>query len=153
MKNFLIGSSIFIVVVLFALRIVFIKSGGAKEEREWFVRNLKYEFSSEVDSVIMLRGDVGPGRLVCHLTGGNPDSTREDSLNHHLKDHKSLQFISHRNGRLLEFIILGAQNFIAGDSVHVSSENNSIRFFRNRKELSADPLSIMLEARGNMFVF
>lgn len=151
-KTLLIAASIVIVLFL-VFRPVYIKFSSGKEEKVWYARQLHYDFSARVDTVIMLRGDVGLGKIVCHLTGGKPDPAVEDSLNQQLKRHKSLRLLLPVRHNQLEFIIPGAEHYRPGDSLVVNSASNTISFFRNGAELSIHELSTALEARGNPFVF
>lgn len=152
MKTFLLISGI-LVVCLLGFRILYVKMNGGTTEREWYTSHLHYDFSARVDSVVMLRGDVGLGKIICSLTKGKPSLTVEDSLGRHLTHHKSLRLLLPPSGNNLEFILMGAEHITPGDSIIVHSGNDIIRFFRNGSMFYQNELSTTLEARGNPFTF
>lgn len=122
-------------------------------ERQWYTSHLHYDFSVRVDSIHMLHGDVGLGRVSCTITRGNPSGTVEDSLNHHLTHHDWLQFLVPGSGRNREFIIMRAEFLKPGDSVSVNSTRDFIQFFRQGAMYYSNELSTTVEARGNPFTF
>jgi hypothetical protein len=152
-KTLLIVASILLIVFLLGSRLVYTKFSGGKEERVWYARQLRYNFSARIDTVIMLRGNVGLGKIVCRLMEGKPNPAIEDSLNQQLKRHRSLRLLMPLRQNQLEFLIPGAEHYLPGDSLLVNSASNTISFFRNGTELSVHELSAMLEARGNPFTF
>jgi len=109
------------------------------EEREWFVRGLRYEFSAQVDSVRMLNENTG--RLWCRVTSGNPQSHREDSLKRLFKEHDMLYLIFRQSGDSILFLIPNGKLVMKGDSVQVSSEKNTIQFFRDGKQVATNRLT------------
>ena len=68
---------------------------GLQEEREWFTKALRYEFSARVDGIRMFNAHTG--RLQCQLTGGDPQVHREDSLKNLFKEHDMLYLIFRRS--------------------------------------------------------
>jgi len=66
-KTLLIVAAISIVVFL-SLRVLRSKFSGGKEERAWYGQQLGYDFSAQVDTVIMLKGDVGLGKVIFDLS-------------------------------------------------------------------------------------
>jgi len=122
---------------------------GMTEERAWFAKALRYEFSAQVDSIHMFNPHTG--RLRCTLTAGNPQTHREDSLKSLFKLHDMLYLIFKRSGDSITFIVPNGDLVLVGDSVRVSSENNSIRFFRNGQPVASDQLSNTLTGYGRPF--
>ncbi len=119
------------------------------KEREWFAKALRYEFSAQVDSVRMLNENTG--RLWCRLTSGNPQSHREDSLKRLFKEHDMLYLIFHQSGDSIIFLVPNGNLVAKGDSVRVSSEKNTIQFFREGKQVATDQLSKTLTGFGRPF--
>lgn len=119
------------------------------EEREWFVKALRYEFSAQVDSVRMFNKNTG--RLWCRLTAGNPRVHREDSLKRSFKEHDMLYLIFHRSADTIIFIVPNGNLVAKGDSVRVSSQENTIRFFRNGEVVATDQLSTTLTGYSRPF--
>lgn len=151
-KNLLLVAGILIVLML-AFRLAYVKMNGGMTERRWYTSQLHYDFSARVDSVIMLRGNVGLGKIVCSLTRGNPNPALEDSLNRHLTHHKTLRLLLPATSNKVEFIFMGAERLAPGDSVIVNSKGDGIRFFRSGTLVYINELSTTLEARGNPFTF
>ena len=69
-KTLLVLGGIGLLCVLLVVRLVFKQRSGTSEEREWFTRALRYEFSAQVDSVWMLNQNTG--KIWCRLTSGDP---------------------------------------------------------------------------------
>lgn len=122
---------------------------GMIEEREWFAKALRYEFSARVDSIRMF--NAHSGRLQCHLTSGDPQVHREDSLKSLFKAHDMLYLIFRRSADTITFIIPNGDLVAIGDSVRVSSKNNSIQFFRYGKQVATDSLTNTLTGFGRPF--
>src|SRR6187431_734656 len=96
MKTFLIFAGIGLVCILLMIRFFFSEFNSGDKEREWFVQNLRYEFSIEVDTVQIYYGTRG--QLSGHVTTGDPKFYREDSLQNSLKKHERLWLLNkHRN--------------------------------------------------------
>jgi len=151
-KTLLLLAGILIVLML-AFRLAYVKMNGGMTERLWYTQHLQYDFSAKVDSVIMLKGNVGLGKIICSLTRGNPNPVLEDSLNRHLTHHKTLRLLLPATKDKVEFIFMGAERLAPGDSVIVNSEGDAIQFFRNGTMVYINELSTTLEARGNPFTF
>ncbi len=132
-KALLILGSIGLLCVLLVVRLFYKQNNNMSEEREWFVKGLRYEFSAQVDSVRMLNENTG--RLWCRVTSGNPQSHREDSLKRLFKEHDMLYLIFRQSGDSIIFLIPNGKLIMKGDSVQVSSEKNTIQFFRDGKQV------------------
>jgi hypothetical protein len=148
-KTLLILGGIGLLFMLLVVRLFFVQHNSMGEEREWFAKALHYEFSAQVDSIRMFNKSTG--KLWCRLTSGDPQIHREDSLKRSFKDHDMLYLIFHRSADSIIFIIPNG-NFVAtGDSVRVSSEKNTIQFFRGKKQVASDQLSNTLTGFGRPF--
>lgn len=149
-KTLLILGCIALVCGLLIIRLFFRQQSSFVSEREWFAKSLRYEFSAKVDTVWKFNEQTG--RLRCLVTEGNPQIHREDSLKPMFKEHDMLYLIYQRSGDSIIFIIHNHANLVAaGDSVRVSSRNNSIQFFRDGKQLAIDSLSDALTGFGRPF--
>jgi hypothetical protein len=148
-KTLLILGGIGLLCVLLIVRSFYKQSNSQSEEREWFVNALRYEFSAQVDSIRMLNDYTG--RLSCLLNSGNPQVDREDSLKLLFKEHDMLYLIFKRSGDSITFLIPNAHLVAKGDSVVVSSEQNTIQFFREGSQITNDPLSNALTGFGRPF--
>lgn len=148
-KTLLILGGIGLLCVLLIVRSFYKQGNKQSEEREWFVKALRYEFSAEVDSIRMLNDNTG--RLWCRLTSGDPQVDREDSLKRLFQEHDMLYLIFKRKADTITFLIPNANLVSEGDSVAVSSEKNTIQFFRGAKQVANDPLSNTLTGFGRPF--
>jgi hypothetical protein len=149
-RTILILSGIALVMLLLIARLIFKQNSGATDERKWFVKALRYEFSAQVDSVWMF--NPGAGRLRCLLTSGDAQINREDSLKRIFKQHDMLYLIFKRSADSITFILPNHANLVAkGDSVRVSSHENRIQFFRAGKPVVTDSLSEILTGYSRPF--
>jgi hypothetical protein len=148
-KTLLIIGGIALLCLLLIVRLFSRQHSSMTDEREWFVKALRYEFSARVDSIRMLNENTG--RLWCRVTAGNPQSHREDSLKPMFKEHDMLYLIFKQKGDSILFLVPNANDLSKGDSVRVSSENNTIQFFRDGKPLAKDQLTTTLTGFGRPF--
>jgi hypothetical protein len=149
-KTLLIFTGIALVCGLLIIRLFFQQKSGFENEREWFAKAVRYEFSATVDSVWMYNNHSG--KLRCLLTQGNPQIDREDSLKRLFKEHDMLYLVYERTGDSILFILPDHAGHVAiGDSVRVSSRQNNIRFFREGKPVIEDSLSKVLTGFGRPF--
>src|SRR5215208_4736727 len=130
-KTLLILGGIALLCALLVGRLLFRQRDSFIDERAWFAKAVRYEFSAVVDTVWMLNEHTG--RLRCLLTEGDPQIEREDSLKPLFKEHDMLYLIYQRSADSIIFLLPEhADRVEKGDSVRVSSQRNSIQFFRNR---------------------
>jgi len=148
-KTLLILGGIGLLCMLLVVRLFFVQHNGMNEEREWFAKALRYEFSAQVDSIRMFNKTTG--KLWCRLTSGDPQTNREDSLKQSFKEHDMLYLIFHRSADSIIFIVPNGNLVSKGDSVRVSSEKNTIEFFRDKKQVATDQLSNTLTGFGRPF--
>lgn len=148
-KTLLVLGGIALLGMLLVARLFFKQSTGMSNEREWFTKALRYEFSASVDSISMLNKNTG--KLWCVLTSGNPQVHREDSLKALFKEHDMLYLIFKRSGDTIVFIVPNGFQVAKGDSVRVSSEDNTIQFFRDKKQVATDQLSATLTGFSRPF--
>jgi hypothetical protein len=148
-KTLLILGGIGLVCTLLIARLFFAQHNRVEEEREWFVKNVRYEFSARVDSVELVNEHVG--RLSCRILSGNAQTSREDSLKRFFKEHDMLYFIFQHSGDSILFIVRDAQLVNKNDSIRVSSGNNSIQVFREGQQIAIDKLSNILTGFGKPF--
>lgn len=148
-KTLLILAGIGLVCLLLIVRLFSKRSTSLESEREWFAKALRYEFSAHVDSIRMFNEHTG--KLWCRLTDGDPQVHREDSLKKLFKEHDMLYLIFQRSADSIVFIVPNGDLVAKGDSVRVSSQENSISFFRDGKRVATDKLSATLTGFGRPF--
>ncbi len=124
-RPILIGAT---VVAVLALSLVYKQYAGYNDEIDWYTASLDYDFSVRVDS-IETYNERGTGFLLCSLTSGRLNASREDSLDTHLKAYKRLRLLRFDNGRIK--IFMGAAGgFKPGDSIHINSGENTFTISR-----------------------
>ena len=148
-KTLLILGGVGVASLLMIARLFFRQDNRMTSEREWFASALRYEFSAQVDSVRMFNQHTG--RLWCRITEGDPQIDREDSLKRLFKEHDMLYLIFHRSADSIIFIVPNGNMVAKGDSVRVSSQKNTIQFFRDGKQVATDRLSETLTGYGRPF--
>src|SRR5688572_6684279 len=146
-KTLLILGGIGLLCILLVVRLFFRQKNSMTEERGWFTKALRYEFSAQVDSVWMLNQNTG--KIWGRLTSGDPQIHREDSLKRLFKEHDMLYLIFHRSGDSIIFLVPNGKLVLKG--VSVSSERNTIQFFWDKKKVATDQLSTTLIGYGRPF--
>jgi hypothetical protein len=144
MKTFFILAGIGLVCLLLVVRLFFAAQSGQEKEREWFVRSLGYEFSVAVDSVQQYRRSFVNGRI----TAGKPRLYREDSLKNSLTKHGNLLLVTSYRNDSIRFAVEIAGGIRKGDSIRISSKENSITVFRFGKQVASTPFSGALNGWG-----
>lgn len=148
-KTLLILGGIALLCVLLIVRSFYRQNSKMDDERAWFVKSVGYEFSARVDSIRMLNEDTGT--LWAVLTSGDPRHEREDSLKQLFEEHDMLYLIFKRSGDTIRFLVPDAKPIQKGDSVRVSSTNNTIQFFHDDKQVATDELTDALTGFGRPF--
>jgi hypothetical protein len=148
-KTLLIFGGIGLLCFLLVVRLIFKQKNSFEDEREWFAKELRYEFSARVDSVRMHNESMG--KLWCRITSGDPQVDREDSLKRSFKEHDMLYLIFYRSDDSITFLHPNSKLVAKGDSVRISSEKNTIQFFRDKKQIVYDQLSEVLTGFGKPF--
>ena len=149
-RTVIILIGIALLLLLLIVRLLFKQNSSVTDEREWFVKALRYEFSAQVDCVWMFNPNAG--RLRCLLTAGDPQIYREDSLKRSFKQHDMLYLIFKRSTDSITFVLPNHANLVAkGDSMRVSSRENIIQFFRAGEPVVTDSLSETLTGFSRPF--
>lgn len=149
-RTVLILIGIALLMLLLTARIIFKQKNSVTDERKWFAKALRYEFTAQVDSVWMFNQNAG--RIRCLLTSGDPQTGREDSLKRLFKHHDMLYMIFKRSADSITFVLPNHANLLAkGDSVRVCSRENSIQFFRAGKPVVTGSLSETLTGFSRPF--
>lgn len=134
MKNQIIIIIALVLVLLAGIRLLLKTKNEIDDEKVSYVRNLDYNFSGKVDSIIAV-GKNGRGFLVCRLTGGNINPTVEDRLNQRLAHHKWMRFLFFKPNGQPRILLRDISNYHVGDSVVVNSENDKFAVYRNGKSM------------------
>jgi hypothetical protein len=149
-RTILILIGIALLMFLLTVRFLFKQHSGAADERKWFIKSLRYEFSARVDSVLMFNQNAG--RLRCLLTTGDPHTDLEDSLKRFLRHYDMLYLIFKRSEDSITFVLPNHTSLVLkGDCVRVSSRGNKVQFFRAGKPVVIDSLTETLTGYGRPF--
>lgn len=144
MKTFLILAGVALVCLLLIIKIFFSEFNSHEKEREWFIRNLRYEFSVAVDSVQRQNRTFVDG----WVTAGNPKFYREDSLKNSLEEHEKLMLVNRYRNDSVRFIVKLPEEIRKGDSIRISSKDNSITVFRGGNLVTKAKLSELIIGWG-----
>jgi hypothetical protein len=152
-RRIILYSAIGVILVgLLVFRLIFKqkkKFDRFDEEREWYVKNLNYDFSAKVDTVALdhPNQNYSPGMVVCILTRGDLNYRTEDSLKRKLEHHKRLRFNEMKESGYIRFVMPSANRFVQGDCVVVNSDSNRLEFYREKARFYKADLSALLTAK------
>jgi len=111
------------------VRFYFLHMEGARNERLWYVKKLHYEFSTEIDSLLVLPKDRG--WIYFHITDGEVNKAVERNLNRRLKYNGNLRFVVDR-GTTLAILTSDAGKYALGDSLRITADRDLIEVYRNK---------------------
>lgn len=146
-RSLLILGSIAIISILLIVRLVFVHKNKLGEEKKWFAKSLQYEFSVTIDS-IFLYNQYG-GRVMAHVTNGNPQFYREDSLKNHFEEHSMMYFVYRHSGDSVTFVLPFANKLKEGDSLRISSSADKMIIFRAGKLVTPELFSTSIVGYGS----
>jgi hypothetical protein len=126
-----------IVILLLAVRAIYIKAHRGEKERAWYMAQLHYDFSARIDSV------EKPRRAFIHITNGKFDRQRERELQFELKHHGRLGVVVSEGGQLELLVPYKAE---ANDSVYVNSDQDILSLYHHGQLVVSRPLSHSLRA-------
>jgi hypothetical protein len=144
MKKILIIAGSIVVLILLAINAIRQNISGQEEERQWFLDQLDYEFSGEVDSIRIVREKLGFVRF--HLTRGEATPHTENKLNRKLKDVNSIYLLMFRPENKIDIITRSPLLLKKGDSLVVNSDQDQMVFYRKGKEIAKDKISSITRA-------
>jgi len=146
MKQWTIISISILVLFLLTIRMCKRRIDNAKDEKQWYIDNLHFDFSGSVDSVQSFPGNRG--RLFFHITNGDMKRTTEYGLNKQLEFNGELQLIRRTADRKLTiFIRNDIDKFQKGDSITINTDEGKIKNFRNQELISEKELISSLSGR------
>jgi hypothetical protein len=119
-----------VLLLLATVRLVLKTKNEIDSEKVSYVRDLDYNFSAEVDSIVTV-GKKGRGFLVCRLIEGNVNPTVEDRLNQQLTHYEWMRFLFFKPNGQPQIFLENISNYRAGDSVSVNSRNDKFVVYRN----------------------
>ncbi len=142
----IITGSIFVIALLI-VRLIFTQAANSREEKKWYVTQLRLDFSAKVDSVKIFNKKTG--LVFFHLTRGSIIKQAEKRLNKKLKYNGNLRFLYFTKTDEIEIVTSNAALYTAGDSLSVNTDLNSIIIYRNGGE--AARAEVVESLRGRPF--
>jgi len=128
-------------LILAFVRLLLKTENEFEGERQAYVRNLNYNFSSKIDSIIVVSRKNGRGFLVCELTNGKLTGVLEDSLNQHLKNHEWMRFLFFNSEGHAQIFLENIFNYHVGDSVYINSSTDKLNVYRDEKPIFESSVS------------
>ena len=125
---------------------VYNKVDSIEKEKEWYLSQLKYDFSSTLDTVVFVKGNAGKGKLYCRVGKGAFNYSIEDSLASHLKHFDKLCFNDMKEPGFVCITISESERYKKGDSITVNSIVDEVKIFREGVEIYSDKVSNTLDA-------
>jgi hypothetical protein len=117
-----------------------------KNEHHWYLSQLNFEFSAEIDT-------VWNRHIVFHATRGNLNSEREAVVNTRLKHNGFAALFSYGEDNHVALMIDSAFMYKKGDSLYVNTAIDRIRIYRNHKILSEKSLVKSIRAKPYKDIF
>jgi len=137
MKRKTTGIIVIGILTLLLIRQGYLHMAGRKEEKAWYVSELHYKCSVQIDSVIR------PGRALLRVTGGDLNVDREWQLKPRLRIHRILHLALAKDS-LYDMRI--PTEAMVGDSVYINSDDDHLSVFRNGQLVLTVPLTSSLRA-------
>lgn len=138
-KKWTLGVGIVTVVLLLVYRLFTIHVDGIKTEKAWFLGELNYEFSGEIDTLI------NPNHILFHVTHGHLDTQREQKLSKMLRYWGQLKLFCYEGDRV-EMLVGGAP-YHRGDSLYLNTDENVVRIYRAKGLIKEFPITGLLRGR------
>jgi len=114
---------------------------GVRNEREWYVKELGFEFSGKVDTVIW------PSNLLIGNIKGEIDFGKEERLREDLQYNGMLDLFLYHPNEIVELNIDSAWTYRKGDSVYINCRENVVRTYRGDKLLGQKQLIRSIRGR------
>jgi hypothetical protein len=147
-RHLRIGATLFlslITIFIIGVRVMKNRDNEERGQREWYSKQLHYEFGTKADTVINLKQRWGYGEIYFTDPEGRVDLAIEDSLNTAMDS--KIRFITQTYGGRLKFVIQNSTDYLTGDSLYVDAKKNQILIFRDRKLISEHQISSSLTTR------
>lgn len=129
------------VLILLTVRMFAHHVNGVRNEKVWYLEQLGFEFSGELDSA------GWPGRVLFHVTGGHLDTEKESEIKEQLKYNGMLDLLLYEDNGKLDLVIPDPHHYLPGDSLYLNSKLKVVRFYRDGKLLGEHDLVKSLRGR------
>lgn len=135
MKYWIYGILGAIVMFLLVVRLIYTSATKQEEEKKWYIKQLDYDFSARVDSILY------KGVAVIQITGGKFNPRKEKQLRRQLKEHERMFIVASGDGHQKMRVPFAA---LKGDSVYVNSSDDVLSLYRGDSLLISRPLNVSL---------
>lgn len=102
-------------------------------EKKWYLEQLEFEFSAQVDTVLL--HTKYHGLVLFHVTEGDVNREMEDRLNEQLVHHAGLRLLTFKSNDQVEFFSKMAYQYRRGDSLRVNTGKDQLLIFRKNKKI------------------
>jgi len=116
------------------------------DQKEWFIKELRYDFSAQIDSIDHF--DNSDAYLICHLTKGQIKDGIEDSLNEFVTHYGHLRLLLGKPPEQMRIWTRTSNKYQVGDSVCLRSTEDVIEFFRYGRIIDQTTMNKALDVRG-----
>lgn len=116
---------------------------GMKDEKDWYIKQLDFEFSALLDSA------ERPGQVLFDVANGKLNREKEKQIASKLKYSGVLELLLYRPDGKLDLLITNPHDFRQGDSLYLNSNRNLVSIYRKGKLLSEH--SLVKSLRGRPF--
>lgn len=127
-------------LIILILRLFNNHVDGVRYERQWYISQLNFEFSTTIDT-------VRSRHILFHLKEGDIDWKRESCIKNKLKLNGGLDLFLYRSNNKIELRIDNFNQYMKGDIVYLNSNKNMVRIYRENKLLSQYELAKSIKGR------
>ena len=140
-KKIIITLSVLLLIFLI-VRPVYNYLKKLNTDKKWYVEQLHFDFSGEIDSIHTL--EEGVGFVQFHLTRGDANKSREDSLNNALGQPGNIRLLVFKNDAIEIFTHMPAL-YLPGDSICINTDKGTVVVYRLGQEISKDEVAMHLQ--------
>ena len=143
-KSIIIWISIGVLLIL-TIRAFNLHGDDLRSERQSYIKQLGYNFSGEIDSLQIHNGSHG--LVYFHVTRGDVSTTREKEISKKLTHHAELILLEFRRSDLIGIASETADQYVKGDSIVVSTDDNLVTVFRKGNKITESEVLPWLRGR------
>ena len=141
MKKWITWIGVIGILIFLTTRIFTRHVSGVRSEKIWYIKQLDFEFSGELDSADR------PGQVLFHVTKGHLNTQKEKEVKEQLKHNGILELLLYRSDSRLDLMIVDPHHYIKGDSIYLNTNLNIARFYRAGKLIGEHELVKSLRGR------
>ena len=143
MKKALIWTAIVAFLLLLIWNMGSDHVNGVKSEKEWYLSQLKFDFSAVLDSA------EEKGQALFHVTHGHIELDKEARLKDQLRFNGLLDLFLYRQDGKIDLMVSDEVQLEKGDSIYINTDIKIARFFRGGEMIYEQ--SLLKSLRGRPF--